>query len=425
MEFDSYKQCISQKNDSLSIVVFNKNAIFVPPLFHFCFFSIEIRVFRRYRKNHVDIIDNFVVSLDEFFHQMIQFDTHSLFVKSYMKKFEFIQLFQFQDRMKIISTLRSVFINDDKTTFTAVFPSQYNMFTITPFQIILTESMKPKNITIGSAATCCGTRFIAVTGLPADPHFDTRSVLVRDHTLDDRDIFRHAFDQHILALRITPDSLICSFYDHVEIWNLSSSEKVHSIKHAINVHAPLDVSPNFSIMACTGSSPIDLNIFNLKTHESATFRAADNPVSLVSFSENGEYYATTSSAGHAIKVWRTDNNACAAKFKRGTTASVIYSFDFSPSNKFIAILTQNSTLHFFDMRKIGGSAVLTGRVAHRINIGDQSIAHISWFAETQIAIVTMEGRLINIALDEGNYREVGREQILFKNYVTEGVFAAS
>ena len=317
----------------------------------------------------------------------------------------------------MISPLRHLCINDDRSSFTVVFPSQYHMFKCSPFSLILTKSFS--DISLGSCTTCNGTRFIAISGLPADPTFDTKCVRIYDHNQNDFLIFSHSFEHHILSMKITPTLLICAFHDHLEIWQIAQHQQVHNYKHGINVHAPCDVSNDYKYIVHSGTTPTDIAIGSLLDLSVRIFHAADNPVSLLKFSKTDKLLATTSSAGHAIKIWDPDTGECVAKFKRGNTATVIHSMDFSPDNNFVAVFSQNGTLHFFDNRnrKSGGN-VSTVRSMHKIAMADMNSAIVSWFQQNKIAVLSMDGNMIVITIDE-NCHEIGREQVQFMQRIFE------
>jgi hypothetical protein len=319
--------------------------------------------------------------------------------------------------------LRYVHFNDDNETFICiyVFPARYHILRISPFSLLQSEAVGTK--TFGACATFRGFQYIALTGLPADPHFDTRCVLVRHHPdpTTSRDILEHTFEQHILTVRVTSEYLICAFCDHAEIWFLQTGASVHTIQFAVNVHAPLGVSPDGKYIACTGSSTLDACLYSLATRESADFRVADNPVSLITFSSSSQYFATGSSAGHTIKIWKCEKHLCVIKFKRGNTSSVIFSVTFSPESHFLAVLTHDGIITFFDMKKaVDRGSAPTIKSFATINIGDGSIAYISWFKPSQIAIINMTGKLMILTVDPSSLREVGREQLSFVQSIAEG-----
>jgi WD40 repeat protein len=325
------------------------------------------------------------------------------------------------------SELRHIWFNDDQKTFLCLyaFPAKYHILSISPFDIIRSQEIPHR--TFANCASARGFEFIALVGMPADPQFDARSVLVvthRDSRSAAQDLFLHEFDQYILTVRLTPEHVICGFFDHVELWSLQSGSPCIRLKCAINVHAPLDVSPvsaNGRFVVCTGeTNALDVCIHSLDRHQSFQSHAADNPVSLLTFSSRPQYFASASSAGHTIKIWITESNQCAIKFKRSNTAAVIYSVSFSPTNEFLVVLSKDGNLHFFSMEKaVAKGAAPTIRAFHNIQVGDTSVAFVAWFTSTQIAIVNMEGRLLVVSIDARTCREFGREQILFQQRILE------
>jgi len=312
----------------------------------------------------------------------------------------------------MLSPLRFVCANDDHQTFTCITPSNYYIFSVTPFKIHYSKSIS--EFSIGSAATCSGYRLIAISGLPADPQFDTKCVIIYDHSKEKQDVFYNRFPNHILSMRVSPVFFICAFHDHIEVWQIETCQRLHQISNAVNVHAPIDISSDFRYLSCSGTTPLEVAVCSLLDFNTNQYKAADNQVSLVKFSQNDRYFATTSSAGHAIKVWNPDSGECVAKFKRGNTASVIHSIDFSPTNDFIAVISQNGTLHFFDMRnrKSGGS-VSTVRSMHRISLEDTSFTHVAWLTKNRVAVTSLEGKMIVFTIDDGTCQEVAREQVMF------------
>lgn len=318
----------------------------------------------------------------------------------------------------MISPLRFIFINDDNSSFTCVFPSQYCVFSCNPFE--LKYSKDNIGISLGSAATCCGYRYIALSGLPADPEFDTRHVCVMDHTLNEPVIFKHQFSQHILSLRVTPQYLVCVFHQHIEIWELDTGEPFFQLTCAVNVYAPCDLSNDYQLLAVSGKEITSFCLCNLTDHQGIHIPAADEAVSLIKFSKKRQFMATTSSDGKMVRVFELESNQCIGKFKRGNTASVIFSIDFSPNNNFMAVISQNGTLHFFDLRnKTPMPSVPTIRSFEKISIGQQLVSYIAWFAPNQIALLSMEGHMFKITIDEHSCKELGREQIMFMRRILE------
>ena len=312
----------------------------------------------------------------------------------------------------MISPVRFVCVNDDHKSFTCVLHDQYCVFECNPLKFVLVPTQL--GISIGSASTCSGYRFLAVSGLPADPDFDTRQVAVFDHTKEEKDrgIFRHAFDEHVLSMRVTPTRLVVAFYKHIEIWDLAEARQLRTIPTAVNVHAPVDVSPGF--LAFAGSESTSMALIALDKMELRAVKAADDTVSLVRFSRDGSLVAATSTDGKIVRVFETRSCGCIGKFKRGSTASLIYSIEFSPDNKFMVIVSQSGTLHFFDLEgRAPSSSPPTIRSFQKTTTKQNVVCHLIWVEKGSLSLVMMDGEMINIALDERTCREFGTEQITY------------
>ena len=174
------------------------------------------------------------------------------------------------------------------------------------------------------------------------------------------------------------------------------------------------ISP-VSMLAFAGEDPMNVKTFLISQQKISEFKAADDTVSLIKFSATGSYLATASTDGKIVQVFDTQKHTCIGKFKRRHMSSVFHSIDFSPNNDFMAIISQNGTLHFFDLRNKKSSSTISA--FHRITIGALVLSQILWYSPSQIAVMTMKGQMINIAINPETCHEVGREQkVFYKTY---------
>ena len=324
-----------------------------------------------------------------------------------------------------LSPIRCIIINDDHKTFLAVLPKQYCVFDYSPFELKFSKEVS--DISLGTCASCSGFQYLAFSGLPADSQFDTKQVIIFDNQdlSNVKQIFHQKFSDHILSLSITPTFLICSFYQHVEIWDYKTYSKIQEIPTAINVHAPCDVNSSL-LLATTGRNSQDITLISIGSTQAKQIHGSDNNVSLLHFSKSGEYLAVASSAGHSIRVFHVTSGRCLVLCKRGNTASVIHSVAFSPNTNFLAIISQNATVHFFDLRgKLSledrrSDSFPTIRACQKVKVGNQStIARLCWFTNVQLAVMTLNGYLIVLSLDEDTCEEVGRSQNAFIRTIEE------
>ena len=70
--------------------------------------------------------------------------------------------------------------------------------------------------------------------------------------------------------------------------------------------------------------------------------------------------------GTLIRVWSTLNRSKIAELRRGVDPAIIFSVAISPSNTFLAVTSDKSTLHFFDLSQFTQAA--SQPPAQRLNI---------------------------------------------------------
>jgi WD40 repeat protein len=186
---------------------------------------------------------------------------------------------------------------------------------------------------------------------------------------------------------------------------------------AVNVCVPLAVSPR--LLAFGGDDALSARIdFGDDKMTLGCLRAADDLLAIVKFSRDDELMACVNADGKIIRVFETAGNACIGRFKRGGFASVIYSLDFSPDGNWLAVLSQNGTIHFFDVRN-RRSSNSTFRAVRKISVGQSVVAEIMWSEPGTIVVATMDGILLVISVEPESCQEVGRSQVPILRRIAE------
>jgi WD40 repeat protein len=314
--------------------------------------------------------------------------------------------------------LRFFCFNDDYKSVTCVLPTHYCIFDISPFSLKL--SRRSPRLSIGSVATAAGHQFIAFSGLPADPEFDTKHVYVINNSSETARVLELRFTEHILSMRMTPVVVLLAFYRHIELWNIATGCQTLEIQTGVNVCAPIDISRDFTFMAIPGADQSSIVLSPLASQGGTQLRAADEAVTQVRFSRGGECIAAVDSHGKHVSVFEAGKGLWIGKFKRGPMASVIYSVDFSPNCEFIATLSQNGIINLFDLRdKRPAKSPPTFSSLQKISIGQPGIAHLIWAEPGLIVVITADGIMLLISVDEVTCQEVGREQIFVLTRLAE------
>lgn len=91
-----------------------------------------------------------------------------------------------------------------------------------------------------------------------------------------------------------------------------------------------------------------LNVSLVKAHKAAIRNLALDP--------SGSFLATASDTGTIIRIYSTANTALLHEVRRGIDKATIYSMRFSPSKSRLAVLSDKSTLHVFNIATTTSSA---------------------------------------------------------------------
>ena len=317
--------------------------------------------------------------------------------------------------------IRHLCANDDKRTYTVSSSYSYIIFRLNPLEILINQSFE-KDYSVSILCTFCGYRYIAFSGLIADPSFNTKDVAVFDHfhESDDKnvtnikEIFKKKFDKYILSLRLTDKLLMVGFHDKVELFNLNgkTDSAIKTISIGTNVLSPCYVSSDSKFILHGGTKNSDIVIADLVSDLSNTL-PSDESIASIHVSDDQSIFATVCSNGKCIYVWKMDVNEKKPiiKLLRGKKKSIVHSIAISPNNNILAAFSQNGTLHFFDIRgkKEKSFSKLSFKKSNR--------AVLSWQDNNRISIITYEGSIYVITLSE-RCSEIGREYEEFSDLLT-------
>ena len=77
--------------------------------------------------------------------------------------------------------------------------------------------------------------------------------------------------------------------------------------------------------------------------------AHSSPLHALDLSPDGEILATASETGTLVRIFSTSNCARIGELRRGVDPAIIYSIAISPSSALLAVSSDKSTLHIFDL----------------------------------------------------------------------------
>ena len=103
------------------------------------------------------------------------------------------------------------------------------------------------------------------------------------------------------------------------------------------------------IIAFPGRTPGQVQLVELSTRNVSIIPAHGNPLRALELSHDGEILATASETGTLIRVWSTANCTKLGEMRRGLDPATIFSLAISPDSTLLAVTSDKSTLHIFDL----------------------------------------------------------------------------
>jgi WD40 repeat protein len=156
------------------------------------------------------------------------------------------------------------------------------------------------------------------------------------------------FKTTILRVRISQSHLIVVLLNSVGIYNMKIPvEKVADHETANNPFGLCCLGKE--IVAFPGRTPGQVRLYNLKDKNVSIISAHNSPLRALALSAKGDMVATASEQGTLIRLWSFPSCTKITEFRRGVDPATIFSLAFSPSGSTLAVTSDKSTLHIFDL----------------------------------------------------------------------------
>ena len=106
------------------------------------------------------------------------------------------------------------------------------------------------------------------------------------------------------------------------------------------------------VVAFPGRTPGQVQMVALDKGNVSIIPAHGTPLRAMELSPDGEILATASETGTLIRVFSTSNCARIGELRRGVDPAIIYAIAISPNSALLAVTSDKSTLHIFDLPSI-------------------------------------------------------------------------
>jgi len=300
-----------------------------------------------------------------------------------------------------IPPIRALCFNDDHQTFTVVLPSHYQIIRCTPFGVVFTRDADGRSL--GAVATYDGYRFIALTGTPSSTRFSSKAVQVFDHQTG-RVIFLQYFENHILAIALGHEIVVCAMHRVIEVWS-TQGQRLHTFETAENWHVPLALSRDSKGLIATrgaqtrypystGSAP--------RSHRPQCARATIQ-CCWFGFRAPGRVRHRDLLRGGSLHLGLRHARLCHG-LEHGSTEDMAQSMDFSPDGS-LATCSLDGSVRILEIRRKHGSAHVAATPTVKLG-GEMCAPRVAWLSSDVVAVATLDGIFSRITVgDQGVTQE--------------------
>lgn len=156
------------------------------------------------------------------------------------------------------------------------------------------------------------------------------------------------FKTPVQRVRISKTHLIVVLLNKVSVYKMKiPPEKVAEYETVNNPYGLCELSEN--IVAFPGRVVGQVKLFDLTSNNVSIIPAHESPLRALAISRKGDLVATASEQGTLIRLFSFPSCTKLTELRRGVDPAAIFSLSFSPSSHILAVTSDKSTLHIFDL----------------------------------------------------------------------------
>ncbi|OJJ82997.1 phosphatidylinositol-3,5-bisphosphate binding protein HSV2 [Aspergillus glaucus CBS 516.65] len=245
----------------------------------------------------------------------------------------------------------STAFNSDNSCFSVGLDTGFCVFTTDPCELKVSRDF---NAGIGVVEMMGQYNFLAIVGGGKQPKFPQNKLVIWDD-VKQKGVINLEFRTSVLGVRLSKSRIVVALLNSIHIFAFPNPPSKLSV---------FETSDNPMGLACLGQkllafpgrSPGQVQLVEIETGNVSIIPAHSTPLRAMALSPDGEVLATASEAGTLIRVFSTSNCTKMAELRRGVDHAVIFSLAISPSNNMLAVTSDKSTLHVFDLPNPRNSA---------------------------------------------------------------------
>ncbi|KAI9743378.1 MAG: Phosphatidylinositol 3,5-bisphosphate-binding protein [Claussenomyces sp. TS43310] len=270
----------------------------------------------------------------------------------------------------------SAAFNHDRTCFSVGLESGFCVYNSDPCQLRVARDL---NAGVGAVEMLGRANYVALVGGGKLPKFSQNKVIIWDDAKQKVAITLECRSA-VLRVRLSRNRIVVVLHNSVHVYNFSSPPERISVSETAD--NPLGLCClSSSLLAFPGRTPGQVQLVEVVTGNVTIVPAHASPLRAIEISPDGEIMATASETvsrafspvanllinpkGTLIRVFTTSNCARVAELRRGVDHATIFSIAISPSSQLLAVTSDKSTLHVFDIPHPTKPARLDASIATR------------------------------------------------------------
>ncbi|RMZ91033.1 hypothetical protein DV736_g1742, partial [Chaetothyriales sp. CBS 134916] len=238
----------------------------------------------------------------------------------------------------------SASFNNDASCFAVGLDSGFCVFNSDPCELKVSRDF---NAGIGSAEMLLRYNYLALVGGGKNPKWAQTNVIIWDDAKQ-KVALSLPLMTAVLRVRMTKSRIVVGVQNSIHLYKFSQPpEKTAVFETADN---PLGLCClGTSLVAFPGRSPGKVQLVELESGNVSIIPAHASALRGIELSRDGRYLATASETGTLIRVFSTSNCTKIAELRRGVDPAFIFSIAISPDSTMLAVTSDKSTLHVFDL----------------------------------------------------------------------------
>ncbi|KAL1794419.1 hypothetical protein ACET3X_007840 [Alternaria dauci] len=200
---------------------------------------------------------------------------------------------------------------------------------------------------IGCAEMLGNKSYIALVGGGKQPKYPQNKVQIwNDKT--ERFTTSVEFKTPVQRVRLSQTHMIVALLNSICIYKMKVPlAKTAEYETVNNPFGLCELGTN--IVAFPGRAAGQVKIYHLHTGNVSIIPAHESPLRAIGISRAGDLIATASEQGTLIRLWSFPSCTKLAELRRGVDPAAIFSLAFSPDGSTLAVTSDKSTLHIYDL----------------------------------------------------------------------------